>query len=475
MTGMRRSGRAIAGAIALVVTLASCTSSGAATSARRGANPYFVAPFTTRANSYTFGQDPSFTADARVLSNENDAAGVRQVFVSDLAGSHPSCLTCGQPGPNGFPQERPQGDWILFCSWRDSHVTFGAPCLGGFGTDLYVMRPDGSHVQRLTAPAAGEGAGPAYDNYHPYWSPDGRQIAWTHVVFADRAHGGTQWTILTADFTLNHTSAPRLTNVTTVAPAGDTAYETQSWAPDGTGVLYTSLTSHGDPAAGWLNSELYFLRLHGHAATPAHPKAIHLTDNHPGWDEQAVFTPDMRDIIWMSSRGSPTWYQSVVTAAQTFGKTPPLENDTAGPMFVLAILDPRFHTELYELDLASHAIRRLTFLHQVVPEFVFDSTGTRLLWSDGGRRATNIGTFSLATHPKAIARPVAHDPRWKRAHAPNTTRPTPVRAGAPTLNPTNLPLALVDAFALLESQLAGLASRLAQLPQGGKCCEAPDA
>ena len=131
-------------------TLAGAAPAGAATGS--GSNPYFTAPFTVRANSTTFGQDPSWTPDGRVLSNEADGTGTEQIDVSTVAGAHRHCLTCGQPGPNGFPQERPQGDWILFCSWRGSPVTFGAPCLGGVGTDLYVMRPDGSGVTRLTAP-----------------------------------------------------------------------------------------------------------------------------------------------------------------------------------------------------------------------------------------------------------------------------------------------------------------------------------
>ena len=101
------------------------------------ANPFFTSPFHTSSNTYTFGQDPSWTADGRVLSNEIDPNGVSQIYVSTLAGATMSCLTCGQPGPNGFPQERPNGDWILFCSFRGQALTFGAPCLGGFGSDLY--------------------------------------------------------------------------------------------------------------------------------------------------------------------------------------------------------------------------------------------------------------------------------------------------------------------------------------------------
>ena len=291
-----------------------------------------------------------------MLSNENDPSGTEQIYVSQLDGSHMSCLTCGQKGPNGFPQGRPEGDWILFCSWRGQRVRLGAPCLGGVGTDLYVMRPDGSHVTRLTAPGMPfEPPGTLYDNYHPYWSPDGRQIAWTHLSFVDERHGGTQWTILLADFTVSAVGVPRLTDVHAVAPGGDTAYETQPWAPDGSGFLYTAFTSNGDKSTGWLNTELYFLRLHGDGVSPSHPKATHLTDNSPSWDEQAVFTPDMKDVIWMSSRGSPTWYQTVVTAAQETGFDPRFENETAGAMFVLTILDPRFRTDVMKERLTALA------------------------------------------------------------------------------------------------------------------------
>jgi WD40-like Beta Propeller Repeat len=438
------------------------------------ANPLFGARFTAAVNPFTFGQDPSWTADGRVLSNQSDPTGVSQVYVSQLDGRRMSCLTCGQPGPNGFPQERPSGDWILFCSFRGQSVTFGSPCLGGFGTDLYVMRPDGSHVTRLTGPGLSsfEQGGDAYDNYHPYWSPDGRHLIWTHVDYGPLATGGTQWTIRLATFVTGPDGVPRLADVTTVAPGGDNAYETQVWAPDGSGVLYTSFSSDGDKRIGWLNSELYFLRLYGGGASPAHPRATRLTDGNPSWDEQAVFTPDMKDVIWMSSRATPTWYQTVVSEAEAAGYDPPSENDVAGPVFVFTVLDPRFRTDLYELDLGTRAVRRLTDLDQVVPEFYFDPSGSKLLWTTGERSHTYVGTFAGAEH--AVRPPTTPDAVWVGAprHGDHTP-PRPVEPTTVTLGHVNLPAPEVDAIALMEQQLGRLASIWQSLASGGTCCRAP--
>ena len=456
---------------AAIVILAGCSQSAAPNSPAAPANPYFSSRFTTTVNPFTFGQDPSWTTDGRVLSNEKDPAGVSQVYVSQLDGAQMSCLTCGQPGPNGFPQERPQGDWILFCSFRGQTVVFGSPCLGGYGTDLYAMRPDGSHVTRLTAPGSNfESGNTPYDNYHPYWSPDGRHLIWTHVEYNSIAQGGAQWTILLSTFTVDANGNPHLSDVTVVAPGGDNAYETQVWAPDGSGVLYTALSSDGNRGVGWLNTELYFLRLYGDGASPAHPQVTHLTDDNPGWDEQAVFTPDMKDVIWMSSRATPTWYQTVVTAAQGIGYDPPSENDVVGPFFVLTILDPKFRTDLYDLDLNTHAIRRLTDLDQVIPEFYFNPSGTTLIWTTGNHGATYLGSFT-GVRPEASQTPVSADRAWIGAplHG-DRTRPQPEEASPISPGPVTIPAQEIEATSLLESQLNQLSARLQGLPGGGSCC-----
>ena len=463
-----RLGRLVVTVEVLVLIVASWPALAAA-SPGGSPGPYFTAPFTVHTNSHTFGQDPSWTPDGQVLSNEADRSGVEQVYRSNLDGSQLSCLTCGQAGPNGFAQERAQGDWILFCSWRGQAVTFGKPCLGGVGTDLYAMRADGTDVTRLTMPGmAFEPPGVAFDNYHPAWSPDGTQIVWTHIGFNDLSDGGTRWTMLVSDFDQTGSQPPRLSDVRVVGPATDTGYETQVWAPDGSGFLYTAM---GRGQSGWLNLELYFVRLSGHGATVEHPIVSHLTDDSPAWDEQAVFTPDMKDVIWMSSRGSPSWYQTVVTAAQQTGFDPPMQNETFGAMFVLTIADPEFHTDLYELDLSTRATRRLTDLNRIVPEFYFDPSGRRLLWSEGANGATIVGHFQLAAPPKEVGPRVRRvAPRRATGHgAPSSTPPT---TGGPAAAPPGAPLPgpVVQGAVLLETQLNKLAQQLQGLAHGSSCC-----
>jgi hypothetical protein len=153
--------------IARSVAVAGCSASPASTRPTT-TNPFFTNRFAATVNPYTFGQDPSWSADSRLLSNEEDRTGTSQIYVSRLDGTNMYCLTCGQAVPNGFPQERPEGDWILSCSFRGQKTTFGAPCLGRIGSDLYVMRPDGSRLTRLTGPGSSFSSGGApYDNFHP--------------------------------------------------------------------------------------------------------------------------------------------------------------------------------------------------------------------------------------------------------------------------------------------------------------------
>src|SRR5205814_5444239 len=114
---------------------------------------------------YAFGQAPTFMPDGRhvVFGKDFKKGDGAQVYMALRDGSRRKCLTCGQPAPNNVPAPRPQGDWILFHSWRGHHITIGSPGYGGMGSALYVMRPDGSHVTKLTGTDPAHGAGEGED------------------------------------------------------------------------------------------------------------------------------------------------------------------------------------------------------------------------------------------------------------------------------------------------------------------------
>jgi Tol biopolymer transport system component len=374
----------------------------AAGAAASGPGPYFSATFDVHRNSHTFGQSPAWTRDGNVLSNENDKSGIEQVYVSRLDGSRAKCLTCGRlAGPNGFPEQRPEGDWILFCSVGAQPEHYGAPCLGGYGTDLYVMRPNGSEVTRLTGvsdPNAGKrydhAGGVPYDNYHAYWSPDGRHLVWTRTEAYPLSAGGQRWEMLIADFVTPEHGRPRLKHVRVVGPAYG-VYETQAWAPDGSGFLFTAFGPRNSPyqadPPGWMHLQLYYMRLYGRGASPRRPLVTHLTNNNPAYEEQATFTPDMRDVIVMTSRATPaTWYQTVITAAQWTGFDAPDAGSVGTPMFVADFTDPRFTADLWMIDVATGATRQLTNFRRVIPEFGWNFDYTRLLWSGNARRDSHI-------------------------------------------------------------------------------------
>ena len=208
----------------------------------------------------------------------------------------------------------------------------GGPGFGGYGGDLYVMHPDGTHAYRLTTnsdPNLGTPyttlIGTPYDNFHAYWSPNGQHIVWTHEEADPLVAGGEKWEILLGDFTVTN-GVPSLNNVTVVGPPYG-AYETEPWSPDGNGFIFFASGGRQSPfqatPPGWGNARIYYMRVYGPGASPANPMVTPLTDNLPVYTEQAVFTPDEQDVIMMTDRADPStsWTHEVMSAAQNTDST----------------------------------------------------------------------------------------------------------------------------------------------------------
>jgi hypothetical protein len=279
-------------------------------------------------------------------------------------------------------------------------MTIGSPGYGGMGSALWVMHPDGSHQTQLTdvQPAsAGPGAGEGIDDYHAYWSPDGRHIEWAHLNWNFITGGGQgKWDIRVGTFVVRH-GKPALVDIHVVRPANGHWYETQWWAPDGSGFLYTETSGSA------VNPELYFCRLVHHDSACR----VRRLTNSPAWDEQAIFTPDMRDVIFMSSRDQPGLFNTWSQTAQTLGLPNGFDYILILPLFEAGFLQPvgQEYTNLYELDLATGSVRQLTRDGQhgwVTPEFTWDPRHRFLMWTEN--RYPNGYRYPFPPSPTEYAR-----------------------------------------------------------------------
>jgi Tol biopolymer transport system component len=116
-----------------------------------------------------YGEYPSWSPDGKRIAFNSNLSGEALMAIVDVDGSR--FVDLSRVGEGGRVAWSPDGRSILFSSRRDHPDN---------SRDIYVMRPDGSGVRRLTR-AGGE---------TPAWSPDGRCIVFTWGgLFVMRADG----------------------------------------------------------------------------------------------------------------------------------------------------------------------------------------------------------------------------------------------------------------------------------------------
>jgi len=104
------------------------------------------------------GEYPSWSPDGTRIAFNSNLTGDHVMYIVQPDGSN--LVDLSAVGEGWQVDWSPDGRLILFTSSRDYTDNY---------TDVYVMRPDGSDVRRLTKQRA----------YTPAWSPDG-----THIVFS---------------------------------------------------------------------------------------------------------------------------------------------------------------------------------------------------------------------------------------------------------------------------------------------------
>jgi dipeptidyl aminopeptidase/acylaminoacyl peptidase len=101
---------------------------------------------------------PSFSPDGTRIAFVSNLNGIPQVWTIPSTGGFPTVVTAFDD-PVGFVTWSPDGKWLAF------NVAPG----GGFNEQIYIARPDGSEMRRLTE-------GGKENNFLGDWTPDGRAL-----------------------------------------------------------------------------------------------------------------------------------------------------------------------------------------------------------------------------------------------------------------------------------------------------------
>jgi dipeptidyl aminopeptidase/acylaminoacyl peptidase len=199
---------------------------------------------------------PTFSPDGRRLAYVSDRTGVPQVWVTAVDGAAPVQVTKGDD-PIGRVIWSPDGAWLALSL---------APG-GGMNTQIYIVRPDGSGLRRLTD-------GGKETNNLGEWTRDGRRL----TIGSNRA------TPAAIDAYLVDLASGERELV-----SGNKGLQTiEDVTRDGTRALVARLRGRGD-------NDLYLVNLQSHAETLATP-------HDPPGSFDGVFAPDGRSIYLSSDK-----------------------------------------------------------------------------------------------------------------------------------------------------------------------------
>lgn len=123
---------------------------------------------------------PAWSPDGKYIAFSRSvldgcSSGNDEIFVMDLETQTAERIT-DNPANDWSPAWSPDGKLIVFERYEcliASPVPDSPGCIVGEDMELYVMRPDGSDVRRLTDNDV--------DEYSPAWSPDGRWVVFSRV------------------------------------------------------------------------------------------------------------------------------------------------------------------------------------------------------------------------------------------------------------------------------------------------------
>jgi Tol biopolymer transport system component len=124
-----------------------------------------------------FDDQGALSPDGKFLAFVSSRSGQADIWILELGTRKLRNIT-NHPGGDFRPAWSPDGQWIAFSSDRDSKKPKGA---GGFetlhSTEIYLIRPDGSGLRRVTHLEAFAGS--------PRWSADGKRLLFYKAEITD--------------------------------------------------------------------------------------------------------------------------------------------------------------------------------------------------------------------------------------------------------------------------------------------------
>jgi Tol biopolymer transport system component len=207
------------------------------------------------------GVEPSWSPDGKKLVFQNNG-----LWIADGTTGKVSSLPTPADLENRWrvkPAWSPDGEWIAF---NNENGTLG---------DIYLIRPDGTDLRRLT------NTGDISRDGNLVWSPDSKEIAYS----ADR-DGNIEIYVLNVAEALISLEGSNQSPLTSTTNGTGIKNLVSSWSPDGVRI---ALSSNRDG-----NSEIYVMDSDGN-------NLVRLTNN-PAFDKEPAWSPDGNRIAFSTDR-----------------------------------------------------------------------------------------------------------------------------------------------------------------------------
>ena len=232
-----------------------------------------------------------------IYMDRKDSKGYFDVYQIDPNGRNEKCLTCNTngvvpEGHNGQPSMHPHSNYLVFQAQKKEHVGFAGrdkaaqPGLGRYH-DIWLMNLSTKEFFQLTNLPDAHNTG----ILHPHFSKDGKKLTWSQMYNSDKNY----WKLKVADFSINGSGTPLLSNIETYEPGGEGFYENHGLSPDGKNIIFTGNFELTSNPLSFFKQKIYTYNF-------ASQKMVALATEK--YNELAQYSPVGKKIIWFTSVGN---------------------------------------------------------------------------------------------------------------------------------------------------------------------------